>query len=103
MTFTLEDRDYIIEQLRIRVMEVDFTKSDGTNRTMKCTLRADLLPTQEKTVIDLTKPKREVKENPEVIVAYDVESKGWRSFRLDSINSITLRESVGLANIVERV
>lgn len=92
MTFTLEDRDYIIEQLRLRVLEVDFTKRDGTKRTMKCTLRGEFLPPQEKPVIDLTKPEREVKENKDVIAAYDIESKGWRSFRLDSINSITIKE-----------
>lgn len=91
-TFSRADRDYIVEQLRIRVLEVDFTKRDGTNRTMKCTLRTDLLPPPEKTVIDLTKPEREVKENLDVIAVYDLESKGWRSFRLDSINSITMRE-----------
>lgn len=91
-TFSRADRDYIVEQLRVRVLEVDFTKRDGTKRTMKCTLRVDLLPTPEKPVIDLTKPEREVKENLDVVAAYDLESKGWRSFRLDSINSITIRE-----------
>lgn len=91
-TFSRADRDYIVEQLRIRVLEVDFTKRDGTKRTMKCTLRTDLLPAPEKPVIDLTKPDREVKENPDVIAAYDIESKGWRSFRIDSVESITMRE-----------
>lgn len=91
-TFSRDDRDYIVEQLRIRVLEVDFTKRDGTKRTMKCTLRGDMLPAPEKPVIDLTKPEREVRENLDVVVAYDLEAKGWRSFRLDSIESITLRE-----------
>jgi hypothetical protein len=89
-TFSLADRDYIVEQLRTKVVEVDFTKRDGSKRTMKCTLRVDMLPPPEKPVIDLTKPER--KDNPEVIAAYDLESKGWRSFRLDSIESITIRE-----------
>lgn len=91
-TFSRADRDYIVEQLRLRVLEVDFTKRDGSKRTMKCTLRGDMLPPPEKPVIDLTKPEREVKENQDVVAAYDLEAKGWRSFRLDSINSITIRE-----------
>jgi hypothetical protein len=90
-TFSLADRDYIVEQLHTKILEVDFMKRDGTKRTMKCTLRADRLPPPEKPVIDLTKPER--KDNPEVISVYDLESKGWRSFRIDSVESITIRES----------
>lgn len=91
-TFSRADRDYILEQLRTRVLEVDFTKRDGTQRTLKCTLRGDMLPPPDKPVIDLTKSAKEHKENLDVISAYDVESKGWRSFRLDSVNSVTIRE-----------
>lgn len=98
--FSLDDRDYIVEQLRHKVAEVDFVKADGTKRTMKCTLRGDLIPLPpEKPTIDLTrKPKT---ENLEVIAVWDLESKGWRSFRIDSIESITIREQVGLANMKE--
>jgi hypothetical protein len=91
-TFSLADRDYLVEQLHSMILEIDFTKRDGSRRTMKCTLRGDKLPPPEKPVIDLTKPER--KENLEVISVYDLEAKGWRSFRIDSIESITIRESV---------
>lgn len=91
-TFSLADRDYIVEQLHSKILEIDFIKRDGTKRTMRCTLRADKLPAPEKPVIDLTKPERQVKENPEVIAVYDLEAKGWRSFRIDSVESITIRE-----------
>jgi hypothetical protein len=102
-TFSRDDRDYIVEQLRLRVLEVDFTKRDGTNRTMKCTLRGDYLPPAAKPMIDLTKDKSHPQENLDVVSVWDIEAKGWRSFRLDSVNSITIRQSVGLANVVERV
>jgi hypothetical protein len=93
-TFSRADRPYLIEQLHSKVLEVDFVKRDGTRRTMRCTLRTDMLPQQEKPVIDLTKSNRETKENLDVIAAYDVEAKGWRSFRLDSVESVTIREKV---------
>lgn len=88
-TFSLADRPYIVEQLHTKVLEVDFVKRDGTQRTMKCTLRADMLPVPDKPVIDTTKPER--KDNPEVVAVYDLEAKDWRSFRIDSIQSITFR------------
>lgn len=98
-TFSRADRDYIVEQLRTRVLEVDFTKADGSQRTMKCTLRGDLLPPAPKPVIDtLKQPKA---ENLDVIAAYDLESKGWRSFRLDSIDSITIHTHGGSAVTVD--
>ena len=59
---------------------------------MKCTLKNDLLPPPPtKPLIDLTRKARA--ENNEVIVCYDLESKGWRSFRLDSVQSVTIREA----------
>lgn len=91
-TFTLEDRNYIIEQLHTKIVEVDFVKRDGTKRTMRCTLRADHLPQPEKPLVDLTKPGTPRKDNPEVIAAYDLDAKGWRSFRIDSVESITIKE-----------
>lgn len=91
--FSRADRDYIIEELRQRVLEVDFVKADGSTRTLKCTLKADLLPKPDKPLIDtLKKPKT---ENLEVIAAWDIENKGWRSFRLDSIKSITIQNKLG--------
>ena len=91
--FSLVDRDYLVEQLRHKVADVDFIKADGTLRTLKCTLRGDLLPAPPaKPLIDLTKKPKA--ENLEVIAVWDLESKGWRSFRIDSVQSVTIREGV---------
>lgn len=70
----------LIESLSESVLRVTFTKKDGTERQLVCTLRPDLLPTLTEDV--QTKKK---KENPDIIAAYDLENKGWRSFRLDSV------------------
>ena len=59
-----------------------FTKADGSERTMKCTLKADLLP-----VVEIKEGVKVKVENPEVLSVWDLESEGWRSFRIDSIIS----------------
>lgn len=71
--------------LKENVVTVVFTKTDGTERTMKCTTDSKLIPTQPVTE-STRKPK---KENPEVFAVYDVENAGWRSFKLKSIKSIS--------------
>lgn len=91
--FSLVDRDYILEQLRSRIVEVDFIKADGSPRTMKCTLQSSMLPKQEKPLIDLTKKPKT--ENLNVIAVYDIDAKGWRSFRLDSVTSLTIHTHGG--------
>lgn len=88
-TFSQADRDYLIEQLQAGIVEVDFIKADGTPRTMKCTLKTDLVPKIEKKLIDTTKPERA--SNPNVLPVYDLDNSGWRSFRIDSVKSVTVR------------
>jgi len=61
---------------------VTFTKSDGTEREMLCTLREDLIQSTEK------KTERTKKENADVMSVWDLEKSGWRSFRLDSVKAI---------------
>lgn len=77
------DRDTVLKDLRKHVVEVTFTKVDGTTRTMRCSLDPTLLPP---TYIE-EQEKEQVfhKENPDVITAWDVQKGGWRSFRIDSV------------------
>jgi hypothetical protein len=88
--FSLADKDFLIEQLKSNVVEVDFVKADGTDRTMRCTLKADLVPKVDIKIIDTTKPSRKAPEN--VIPVYDLDNEGWRSFRIDSIKTVTVRK-----------
>lgn len=62
---------------------VTFTKKDGTERVMKCTLRPDLLPVQE--VSDGKEPR---KQNDSIMSVYDVDANGWRSFTIRSVKSV---------------
>ena len=72
-------RKWLISLLEERPIEIVFTKKDGTERTMKCTLMEDYLP---ETV------GSEKAKNDEVLAVYDLEKEGWRSFRWDSIKEI---------------
>lgn len=59
-----------------------FTKSDGTEREMKCTLKEEFIQQYEK------KTERVRKENEDVLSVWDLDNNGWRSFRVDSIKNI---------------
>jgi hypothetical protein len=73
------------QQLQGNVATVVFTKADGTERTMRCTLLAEYLPVPEGVQL-LTESVRN--ENDNVLSVWDIENGGWRSFRLDSIKSV---------------
>lgn len=82
MTATL--RDYITDiLLRHEEVVVNFTKKDGTNRVMRCTLHPSKLPA---VVVDESKTPRKVNEN--VLAVYDLELSEWRSFIVKSATSL---------------
>ena len=80
------DRDTILKDLREYVIEVTFTKVNGENRVMRCTLRPDLLP--ENYINEAAEEKAFHQVNPDVIAAWDVVKGGWRSFRVDSVSYV---------------
>ena len=68
------------------VVVVDFTKLNGDKRVMTCTLREDMKPRATK---DDTMSQKAVREVSDAVVSvWDVNAKGWRSFRYDRINSV---------------
>jgi len=71
--------------LKAQVLSVTFLKRDGTERTMRCTLKEDLLPKQE----DLENAVQKKKPSEESIAVWDLEKEAWRSFRFDSIICFT--------------
>lgn len=69
-------------------VKVVFTKLDGTERTMYCTLNADTLSDNNalpKGALNKDGSKRRVSKD--CIRAFDLEKKEWRSFRIDSVKS----------------
>lgn len=74
-------------------VEVTFTKVDGTVRTMPCTLNEALLPVVEQiTPTADTPPPRVKKHNPAVMSVFCTDKQEWRSFRVDNVISIAVKE-----------
>lgn len=74
--------------LQETVVNVTFTKKDGTLRTMPCTLNEALIPAEHA-------PKNadpERKRSEEAQAVYVTDAEGWRSFRWDSVQEYTVAE-----------
>jgi hypothetical protein len=82
------NRDNVLTDLRSHIVEVTFTKVDGTNRVMRCTLAPQYLPESYKQ--DEEKERTFHRENENVISAWDVQKGGWRSFRMDSVQYLQI-------------
>lgn len=83
-------RDEMISLLHEGKQTVTFTKVDGTERVMECTLRADLIPEDKQPVEP--KPKSDgtpKKVSTDVIRVFAFDVREWRSFRVDSVKSFT--------------
>ena len=74
--------------LKFGPVTVTFIKKDGSERVMECTTAPSLVP--QEPVLEGITPKREKKVNDDVCPVYDIEAKGWRSFRWDSISRVRL-------------
>ena len=62
---------------------VTFTKSDGTERVMKCTLVPDQLPKVE--IKEDAKPRKESTTSMRV---FDLEKNEWRSFTIKKVKQV---------------
>lgn len=76
-------RDQLLNDLRENIIEVVFMKANGDKRTMHCTLRKEFLP--ESYSNDEGEEKEFHKSNPDTLAVWDVQNRGWRSFRINSI------------------
>lgn len=75
-------RDWVRDLASRQIIEVTFTKVDGSTRVLLGTLDPDEIPADKA-------PKGTGKaENPMVVALFDVEAQDWRSFRIDSIQRI---------------
>ena len=87
---TKKEKNWLLGLLRSEVVEITFTKKDGSERIMKCTLLESKIPSEKM-------PKgTEKAKNDEVVPVGDIENDGWRSFRWDSLRAIHF--SIGAAN-----
>ncbi len=77
--------DSIVSQLRDNVLQVTFSKVNGEERIMPCTLQSDYMP-------DLSESKvacvDEFSVNKSVVRAFAIDKQSWRSFRVDNVKAI---------------
>lgn len=76
---------WLVGILKTNEVTVVFTKKDGTERVMRCTLNPEVLPKQE--VTEDKKPRKKADSN---LAVYDLEMKGWRSFVIKSVKKVDL-------------
>jgi hypothetical protein len=76
------DFNTIYNALKAGVATVTFTKVDGSERVMRCTLQDQHLPEQYRGKGTM------ITEGSNTIRAFDVELNEWRSFRVDSVTGI---------------
>ena len=75
-------RNEFLERLQKNVVLVNFTKVNGEVRNLRCTLQESYIPKSERA------NQANRYHNDSVMNVWDVEKDDWRSFRLDSVNSV---------------
>lgn len=83
------NREALIDALQKETIKVTFTKANGDERVMTCTLQKELLP-EVSNPADF-QPKE---ENFEIVKVFDIDAKGWRSFRTDAITRVETKTMV---------
>ena len=73
------NRETLIKNLQKNAMRITFTKVNGDERIMDCTLQEHMIP-------ETSGSNR--KENEEVLPVLDINQGEWRSFRVDSITKV---------------
>jgi hypothetical protein len=75
------NKEVILDALHNGICVVTFTKKNGEERVMSCTLYEEFLPAQ----IDLEEVVQKKVPNPDALAVWDTDIGAWRSFRWDSV------------------
>ena len=78
MTIT---REGLVDRLKQSVVNITFTKADGSERTMNCTLKLENIPEDQH-------PKSTVKSESDQIRVFDTDIQEWRSFNFSSVKTV---------------
>ena len=87
-------RDWVKSLLQKGPITVTFTKADGTERDMLCTLDPSRLPAVPMVTVagkldEAGIPRQRKQPDEHSIRVYDLEKNEWRSFRFDRLKKIT--------------
>jgi len=84
-------KDELVNLLKENVVEVTFTKLNGDQRIMPCTLKEEILPPAKK---DEPLTQKKVREISDAVVAvWAIESNAFRSFRYDRVTSVKVLDN----------
>jgi hypothetical protein len=78
-------REWLGGMLKHGPAKVTFTKTDGTERVMNCTLEADKLPKVE--IKEGATPRKESNTSLRV---FDLDKNAWRSFTIKSVKNVEI-------------
>lgn len=73
----------LLQDNNVEDLSITFTKKDGTERKMFCTLSEDKIPFDKKPQVTTVRPV-----STEAQRVFDLEVGDWRSFRWDSIKTV---------------
>jgi hypothetical protein len=76
------NRSTVIEQLKSEIINITFTKVDGSTRNMKATLSENEIPATSSSSNTALKAPQTYQ------AVWDTEASGWRSFKWDSIKEV---------------
>lgn len=77
--------------LRKYALEINFTKKNGEERIMNCTLNMKGVPQEEHPKGTGGKEKED--DHPHINV-YDLDKGEWRSFHAPSVNSVVVKDTI---------
>ena len=80
---TVTGQKWLKSLMRDMVITVTFTKKDGTDRVMNCTLNEDSIPVEARPTGNST-----TQIANSAVRVFDVDKSEWRSFRWDSIKRV---------------
>jgi len=81
-----EFQEWLKGRLREGVVTITFTKKNGDERVMKCTLNGEQLPQIQKEATEVS----EVRQTSNTSLAvFDVEAQGWRAFKWESVKKVS--------------
>lgn len=81
-------RDQLMTILKEEELIVTFLKLDGDRRVMTCTLKEDIVPPPTKKDPLSQKKIRQISDK--VCSVWDINAKGWRSFRYDRVEKVDI-------------
>ena len=84
-TMTADERNHLLRSMLKQDCEITFTKVDGSERVMPCTLRDDAMPARAVTEHHQTRVYK-----PELLTVWCLDKAEWRAFKVMNVTSAKL-------------